>query len=163
MYSVVSSPIKGILQRSHLHNYPGRRGSNRKRSDQRSSRQTGLHWRAPPGSPQLGWRWEHILQIDQVKGQLTSAFSNSDCTTFCSGLGTNVPTEILAISQDCISASFNRKTDPKAQWCVCVFCSEHQRQIVCMSQRAAQQSGRCFLSLCGIWEPGCSIMPPSNI
>lgn len=35
-----------------------------------------------------------------------------------------------------------RKNNPEAKWCVSVFFSEHQREIICLSSRPAQQSGK---------------------
>lgn len=54
-------------------------------------------------------------------------------------------------SKDRACPPFDRETGPKAQRRVGVFCSEHQRQIVCVPPRAARHSGRRrFLVLCRI-------------
>ena len=52
----VCSPRKGLLQRPHIHNHPGRRGSNGERSDRCCGRQTLHHRGAGVGPPQLS-RW----------------------------------------------------------------------------------------------------------
>ena len=65
----VSSPVEGVLQRSHIHNYPGRCGSDGKRGDQRRGRQTWHHWRAGVGPPQLFWWYKHRLNFYMMELQ----------------------------------------------------------------------------------------------